>query len=159
MRNHFPVTSRNLSGTITYSENSYFSRRKRAALELTTRDRARVSRKMLEIAQSIARAAVHLPTTRVAALRNIPFAAKLFPLFAYFHDERDKPRIVTNADDGKKIRCGKLAYDESLKIQKGDVTETKGGHGRSRTTILGVDAQNGKVTRRYKYLCSTYTNT
>lgn len=115
---------------------------------------------MLEIAQSIARAAVHLPTTRVAALRNIPFAAKLFPLFAYFPDERDKPRIVTNADDGKKIRCGKLAYDGSLKIQKGDDrNERRTVRIRSRTTILGVDAQNGKVTRRYKYLCSTYTNT
>lgn len=106
MHNHFPVTSRNLSGTVTSSENSYLSRRKCAARE-STRDCAQDSLDAVEIAKSTA-SGRSLANDRVAALRNIAFATKLFLLAT---------RIATsttsggsrNADDRKEIQSRKHA--------------------------------------------------
>lgn len=106
MHNHFPATSRNLSGTVTSSENSYLPRRKRAARELT-RDRTRDSLDAVEIAKSTD-SGRSLAIDRVAALRNIAFATKLFPLAT---------RIATsatskgsgNAGDRKEIQSRKHA--------------------------------------------------
>lgn len=96
-RNHFPVTSRrNLSGTVTYNENSYVPR-------LKTRGSNWLERWPPEILRRCWKSLSRLPESgrslandrRVAALRNIPFATKLFPLFAHLLDERDKRGIGT----------------------------------------------------------------
>lgn len=112
MPNHFPVTSHNLSGTVTSSENSYLSRRKRAAARELTTDRARDSLDAVEIAKSTASAAVHSPSTA------FPHCEILLSPLNYSR----YPCIATSTgyeDSGERDSKVKSTHDESLKMQKG----------------------------------------
>lgn len=82
---------------------------------------------MLEIARSIARAAVHLPTTALPHCEiflsplNYSRYSHIFPMSAINRESWRMPMIA------KRFGAERCAYDESLKMQKGDDRETKRG--------------------------------